>query len=47
MNKLWRRTASHKNSNEAGKHSRRLQFSNGRIMILLVALFFFIIGVTK
>lgn len=39
MNKLWRRTASHKNSNEAGKHSRRLRNNNG-LMILIIILVF-------
>ncbi|QGH45188.1 hypothetical protein [Bacteriophage Eos] len=38
MNKLWNRTARHKNSNEAGKHRSRLRFSSGGVMLLIIIL---------
>lgn len=36
MNKLWRRTARHKNSNQAGKHSTRLNAGSGNWFIYVI-----------
>lgn len=36
MNKLWRRTQSHKSNNTAGKHYSRLRNGNGLLLLIVV-----------
>uniref|UniRef100_A0AAU8GJG1 Uncharacterized protein n=3 Tax=Viruses TaxID=10239 RepID=A0AAU8GJG1_9CAUD len=38
MNSWWRKTQSHKSNNTAGKHSQRLRFSSGLVMVIIIIL---------